>query len=529
MTFGPGVTSIRARIWLLTGLACTSLVVLGLLLAWSLERSRDANAWVERTHALITDLQAYDGELVTAEASQRGYLLTGQEAYLTPYAAVVADNQALLKRLAAQITDEAARRKLVRLGEIFHDRLEQLGATIDVARTAGPDAARANVRDGRGGQSTFEFQQLEQEIADAERAQLAARKAEVASENRNILAVVMLGGDLAILLIVVAAGRTVERVDAPLRDLLAGIAALAQGRLDRRVDARSSDEIGRVARAFNDMADHLLAANRARQRIEADLAATNRRLLVEVAERGAAQAKLSQSMAELERSNRELDGFAYVASHDLRAPLRGIRNLTDWISQDVAGKVGQDTTENLTLLRNRVDRLDMLLESLLQFARVGRSGGAAEEVDTARLVGEIADYTAPAAGFSVTCDGAMPFIRTRKAPLEQVLRNLIGNGLKHHDGSAGVVTVSARDLGDMIEFQVKDDGPGIAPEFSERIFQMFQTLKPRDQLEGSGMGLAIAKKSVEGQGGTIRVESAPPRRGTAFIFTWPKNSPTPMT
>jgi signal transduction histidine kinase len=114
-------------------------------------------------------------------------------------------------------------------------------------------------------------------------------------------------------------------------------------------------------------------------------------------------------------------------------------------------------------------------------------------------------------------------IRTNKAPLEQVLRNLIANGSKHNDADAGVVIVSARDLGDMIEIRVEDDGPGIPMAFQARIFQMFQTLKSRDEVEGSGMGLAIVKKSVEGQGGTIVVKSAPPLRGTAFIFTWQKD------
>jgi signal transduction histidine kinase len=119
----------------------------------------------------------------------------------------------------------------------------------------------------------------------------------------------------------------------------------------------------------------------------------------------------------------------------------------------------------------------------------------------------------------------MPIVQTKKAPLEQVLRNLIGNGLKHHDKEDGNVIVSARDLGEMIEFRIEDDGPGIAPVFHERIFKMFQTLKSRDTMEGSGMGLAIVKKAVERQGGMIAVESAPPRRGTSFVFTWPKYPP----
>jgi len=122
----------------------------------------------------------------------------------------------------------------------------------------------------------------------------------------------------------------------------------------------------------------------------------------------------------------------------------------------------------------------------------------------------------------VVVRGPLPALRTDRAPLEQVLRNLIGNGLKHHDRTSGSVTVSARDVGDTVEFCVEDDGPGIPTRFHERIFQMFQTLKPRDEVEGSGMGLAIVKKTVEVYGGSIRIESAPPIRGTAFIFSWQK-------
>ena len=266
----------------------------------------------------------------------------------------------------------------------------------------------------------------------------------------------------------------------------------------------------------------LLAANQARERTEADLAKSNLRLEAEAQERSAAQRQLSLSVAELRRSNEELDSFAYCASHDLKAPLRGIRNLAGWIAEDLKDTAADGAIANLALLNKRVNRLDMLLDSLLQYSRVGRGGGAAEDIDVTALVREIAEYIAPRAGFAVTCRGQIPLFRTDKAPLEQVLRNLIGNGLKHHDKDSGAVIVSARDLGDKVEFRVEDDGPGVSPEFHERIFQMFQTLKSRDEVEGSGMGLAIVKKSVEGHGGTIRIESAPPARGTAFIFTWAK-------
>ena len=269
---------------------------------------------------------------------------------------------------------------------------------------------------------------------------------------------------------------------------------MAQGDLSYRVTASTDDEIGQICNAFNDMSDRLSASIKARTAVQ----------------------------KELERSNADLDSFAYVASHDLKAPLRGIRNLVEWIAQDIQSTATEDSLDNLRLLRTRVERLESLLESLLTYSRVGRKIEDTEEIDSGKLVEDIKDYLAPSEGFSIICSGQMPCLRTPKAPLEQVIRNLINNAIKHHDLAEGHVGISAIELDEHIEFRVEDDGPGIATEFHARIFKMFQTLKPRDQVEGSGMGLAIVKKAVEGFGGSIRVESNPPSRGSIFIFTWPR-------
>jgi signal transduction histidine kinase len=514
--------SIRARIWQLAIVGCFALAALGGLLAWTLERNRDANAWVERTRIVLGSLAVYTQGLVNAETGQRGYLLTGDEAYLAPYEESVAGNNDRLGRLRALISDEIEQQKVRRLADIMDDKLRELAETIQLARGGNHAAALAAVMEGRGRRDTVEFRRLNREIVAYEDAALEKRQARAAEENRNVTIAMTIGGVAAALAILGFAANTVARIQGPLRDLMVGIGALTDGRLERRVEVRSRNEIGRVASAFNEMADHLLAANQARQRVECDLAQSNQQLLQEIADRAAGQLSLSRATVELRRSNEELDSFAYAASHDLRAPLRGIRNLADWIAEDVGDTAGPETIANLDLLRNRVERLDMLLDSLLQHSRVGRAGAAPEDVDIALLVHEIADYLAPRDGFAVAYSGEIATIHTSKAPLEQVLRNLIGNALKHHDGAAGGVGVATRDLGDRIEFRVEDDGPGIPPVFHERIFRMFQTLKSRDELEGSGMGLAIVKKSVESHGGTIRVESAPPSRGTAFVFTWEK-------
>jgi signal transduction histidine kinase/PAS domain-containing protein len=232
--------------------------------------------------------------------------------------------------------------------------------------------------------------------------------------------------------------------------------------------------------------------------------------------------RVQERTAELARSNAELNDFAYVASHDLKAPLRAIGNLSQWIEEDLKDLPEGETRQNMGLLRGRVQRLEALLDDLLQYARAGRVGANVASVDTAALVSDIVALLNPPGGFTVAVTGELPKFDTAKGPLAQVLRNLIGNAIKHHDRPAGRIEVSAIDRGDRYEFAVADDGPGIPPELHDKAFQMFQTLQPRDQVEGSGMGLALVKKLVQWQGGTIRMESNGDRRGTTLRFDWKK-------
>jgi PAS domain S-box-containing protein len=232
--------------------------------------------------------------------------------------------------------------------------------------------------------------------------------------------------------------------------------------------------------------------------------------------------RVRERTAELERSNRELDQFAYVASHDLKAPLRGIDHLASWITQDAGALLPAPSLEHLAKLRGRVQRMDRLLDDLLAYSRVGRFDGSPEPVKMAALIKDVVALLALPAGFTVTLADDLPTLRTPRAPLEMVFRNLIGNACKHHPQPAtGVVQISAQAQGAFVEFCVRDNGPGIDPRFHERIFGVFQTLQPRDQVEGSGMGLALVKKSVEHRGGQVRVESVV-GQGATFWFTWPK-------
>jgi len=256
----------------------------------------------------------------------------------------------------------------------------------------------------------------------------------------------------------------------------------------------------------------------ARKQAEAALQELNATLEQRVAER----------TAELERSNRELDQFAYVASHDLRSPLRAIDTLAHWITQDAANVLPEASRVHLDKLRGRIKRMDALLNDLLDYSRAGRHHHKPELVDTGAIIRDLADLLAQPAGFQVKVVEPMPLLPAERIPLETVFRNLIGNAIKHHhDTAGGFVEVSARDCGFCYEFSVADNGPGIDPVYHQRIFELFQTLKPRDEVEGSGNGLAIVKRLVESRGGTVMVDSKV-GAGASFRFTWPKlATPTP--
>lgn len=242
--------------------------------------------------------------------------------------------------------------------------------------------------------------------------------------------------------------------------------------------------------------------------------------IVDITARIEMEQEQERQRRELERSNADLEEFAYAISHDLKAPLRAIAHLAQWISEDAALTAKQETIDNLKLLQGRVDRLQMLMDGLLAYACVWRDADMVQSVDIAEVVHDVVHMLSPSPRFIITCEEPMPTLRTERAPLVTIFQNLIGNALKHHDRDEGRVTVSARLVDGAYEFRVSDDGPGISPKFHERIFLIFQTLASRDHVESSGIGLALVKKRIESRGDRVWVESAPPARGSTFVFTW---------
>ena len=253
------------------------------------------------------------------------------------------------------------------------------------------------------------------------------------------------------------------------------------------------------------------------------LASVNQLLEKEISERRESESQLKQYSKELQRSNEELDEFAYVASHDLKAPLRAISALSGWIEEDEENKLSAQSANYFRKLRSRTTRMETLLEDLLLYSRVGREDERSESVDVGAMIRGLADDLSPGMPLETVIEDGMPSVVSPRLPLEHVFRNLISNAIKHHDKDRCRLTFGFRDVGQYVEFTVADDGPGIDPKFHDKVFQLFETLKPRDQVEGSGMGLAVIKKIIGQRECEINVESDGLGHGTVVRFTWPKH------
>jgi len=241
-------------------------------------------------------------------------------------------------------------------------------------------------------------------------------------------------------------------------------------------------------------------------------------LETEIEVRKKTEAQKERLIAELDLANRELKDFAYIVSHDLKAPLRAIGSISQWIHADYADKLDEDGKMQLDLLLSRVHRMQNLIEGVLSYSRVTRVKEEKEELDLNKLVKEAIEMVAPPEKFKITVDNNLPKVYFGPTRLLQVFENLISNAVKYNDKENGEINIHCSDMGHSWAFSVSDNGAGIEEKYFEKIFQIFQTLRSRDEFESTGIGLTIVKKIIESNGGSISVESKP-GESTTFKFS----------
>jgi PAS domain S-box-containing protein len=242
---------------------------------------------------------------------------------------------------------------------------------------------------------------------------------------------------------------------------------------------------------------------------------------MDVTEGKQSQDRLADYYDTLEKTNKELDQFAYIVSHDLKAPLRAISNLSIWIEEDLEDKITEDSRGNFTLMRSRVVRMEQLINGILEYSRAGRMQSNPSQFNITTMVTETVNDLAPPAAFAVEIQPDMPEITADRIKVEQVFSNFISNAIKYNSNPNPTLRIGYTEEADQHVFYVADNGPGIDPEYHEKVFVIFQTLQARDKVESTGVGLAIVKKIIEDAGGKVWLESEL-GKGSTFFFSLPK-------
>lgn len=483
---------------LLAGFAAIALLFLAVVVAnYQLSgRVLTISRRVADSQYLSGRANAYYRSIVDMETGFRGYLLTGREESLEPYYEGQRQALNLEEELRRQLLDSAQQVRLLHANnylEQWHRWAQVVIAEKRALLRHNPEhsgldglAHREMIRELRLKRVMDEVRRSLQGFYEYESRRRAAHTEQLNEAVRETRTASILLTVAGIGLGLLGAAYLIRLLTSRIRRQVAWAERLAAGDYSARVRDQAGDELTALSEALDTMADNL-----------------------------------TTNIAQLETRNRELDQFAYIVSHDLKAPLRGLESVSRWIEEDYGQTdVPPHIREFLALMRGRVHRMENLISGILALSRVGRAAESTEPVAVRDLLAEILEDLTPPAGLQVQLPTELPTLRTSRTALRQVLQNLLSNAIKYHPHpETGNITVTWRQAPAHHVFTITDDGAGIAPEYHERIFQIFQTLNERDSVESTGVGLTIVRKIVERHGGTVSVASAE-GRGAAFTFTW---------
>ena len=468
---------------------------------WSIKGLSVQTDRVEHTYRVMLEVANVASVLKDAQAGTRGYLLTGDTVYLRPYSMATGQLPASLQRLDALTTDNPAQQaRLDSLRALAEQEFRILRPLTAVNAAMNKSVMRTLLDTDR--QTLRQVRLLYSRISASEMAQLAQRSALQGVFERATPLVVLASAVLAVLIVVWLVLKIVRELadNRRLQDELAAVNAEVALRIAQIRGLADQVVQGDYSVKIPDSADDNLGG----------LAASLNRMTL----------TLDASFSALHKRNQELDQFAYVASHDLKAPLRGVGTIVKWIEEELSAELSPQLRTYIGQIKGRLSRLEDLINGLLAYARAGRTAPARETVDVRQLLEEVADLVVPP-DFTLALGPDLPTFSTDRLGLQQVFTNLLSNAVKYHHRGAGHLAVTCRDAGPAYEFRVQDDGPGIAPEYHQKIFLLFQTLRDRHTAESTGIGLSIVQKIIDEHQGQIWIESAP-GQGAGFIFTWPK-------
>lgn len=434
---------------------------------WSRQQEQQAANWVIHTEEVLKESNQLLTSLIDAETELRGYGLTRNLEFLEPYEQTQASVFESVEKLTALTVDNPSQQVYLKI--VRREAADYLAFLDEMRRLI--DEMNRNEPLWRSPQIQAQFSQ-----GKADMEALQGHIENIRAEERSLLAV--------------------------RRETLSATKHLVDWVLITSISA-SLSSYG-IAFYLYSQADQKIITR-------------NRELMT-------ANESLSKLNVALARRNQDLDDFTHTVSHDLKAPLRAIHNLADWLIEDLDLPPGSESRKHADLLHQRVNKMQSLIDGLLAYSRADRitdpTGANAEFVNVAQLVQELVKGLDMPPQFRVVIAPDLPTIKTERILLQQVFSNLITNAYKHHTRKSGKIAIAAEMAASaQPKFTVSDDGPGIAPEYREHIFKIFQTGKSHDSTS-SGIGLSIVKKIVERRGGELGFTSTL-GEGTTFYFTWP--------
>ena len=251
-----------------------------------------------------------------------------------------------------------------------------------------------------------------------------------------------------------------------------------------------------------------------------ELVKKNNQLRQEIYEREQTELKLAEMLKKVDNANKELKDFASIVSHDLKAPLRGIKTLAMWILDDCGDQFDAKATEQMQLLLSRVEKIYSLIDGVLKYSKVGQNSEEHINIDLEKFIPEVIDMLMPPNNIKITIEDKLPSIMCEETHVMQLFQNLLSNAIKYMDKPEGLIKIGCKQEGEFWQFSISDNGPGIEERHFERIFKMFHVLSVQEKIDSTGVGLTVVKKIVELYGGRIWLESSV-GQGSTFFFTFP--------
>lgn len=452
-----------------------------------------------RSSIVVRHSNRFQRNFLNMVSGLRGYLLTNEDFFIITYDSAIIENEQILHELSLLVPGNSDQKVLLDEIHQLHKYWEaefaaplleakKLTTRSDSGRVAFNKLYRDKIVKGlekdvqRSLQQKFsQFTNVEYGFRDTQKEILNRSIKNTKSITFTLTAISVVAGMCVAMFIA-------HYISSRIVAMVKMANSIADGDYSVHMNDTGKSELGQLARALNNMA-HIL----------------------------------HQNFTLLKRQRDELDQFAHIVSHDIKAPLRGIDNVVTWIEEDHSFDLPPKVNEYLELIKGRIKRAENLLNGLLQYARIGKHETEIEQVDINELISEVREYVPKRPGIEIKVQPNMPILHSERVPLLQIFANLLTNAIKYHDKQAGHVKVYHRSLADHYEFFVEDDGPGIDKNYHEKIFVIFQTLNERDKVESTGVGLAIVKKILDDRSLNININSES-NKGSVFSFTWPKQN-----